>query len=444
MLKKPGRALALLVSAICFASMLAACGETATPAATSASVTTAVVATTSAAAVTTALVATTTSAVATTAMVATTAAASSTAATTSGTTTAPATTAAPTTTAVTTSVATTGAAGTTTAAATGPTPSAAACPAPIAAASTLKPKIGIALQVSIPPLQSSVDGFKKGLASCGFIEGQNVTYDFKDGQNDIPTLQTIGLRFKDEKLDLILAVGTNAMIQMYQTNKDTGVPIVFASITDPYKALPDVIKSPTEHSFLTGIQAFPPVDQGFQVLKQFLPNAKKIGVISNSKEANSKAVVDTMQAQAGPLGYTIDLKGINAESDVLAASQALANDKIDVFLAQTDTTVSNAFESMVSVALANKIPIIALDSGYGIRGAEVSLGVDYFASGVDSARLSSQILGGSKVDTVPIEKLKSVSVAVNIKAAGLIGVTIPDAILSQATKKYDEITPPKK
>ena len=134
------------------------------------------------------------------------------------------------------------------------------------------------------------------------------------------------------------------MIQMYQTNKDTGVPIVFASITDPYKALPDVIKSPTEHSFLTGIQAFPPVDQGFQVLKQFLPNAKKIGVISNSKEANSKAVVDTMQAQAGPLGYTIDLKGINAEADVLAASQALANDKIDVFLAQTDTTVSNAFE----------------------------------------------------------------------------------------------------
>ena len=79
---------------------------------------------------------------------------------------------------------------------------AAACSAPIAAASTLKPKIGIALQVSIPPLQSSVDGFKKGLASCGFVEGQNVTYDFKDGQNDIPTLQTIGLRFKDEKLDL--------------------------------------------------------------------------------------------------------------------------------------------------------------------------------------------------------------------------------------------------
>lgn len=422
MLKKPGRVLALLVSAICFATMLAACGETATPATTTNAAT---IATTSAAA---------TTAMATT----TTAAASSAATTTSGTTTTSATTA------VTTSVATTGAAGTTTAAATGPTPSAAACPAPIAAASTLKPKIGIALQVSIPPLQLSVDGFKKGLASCGFVEGQNVTYDFKDGQNDIPTLQTIGLRFKDEKLDLILAVGTNAMIQMYQTNKDTGVPIVFASITDPYKALPDVIKSPTEHSFLTGIQAFPPVDQGFQVLKQFLPNAKKIGVISNSKEANSKAVVDTMQAQAGSLGYTIDLKGINTEADVLAASQALASDKIDVFLAQTDTTVSNAFESMVSVALANKIPIIALDSGYGIRGAEVSLGVDYFASGVDSARLSSQILSGTKVDTVPIERLKSVSVAVNIKAAGLIGVTIPDAILSQATKKYDEITPPKK
>jgi putative ABC transport system substrate-binding protein len=311
-------------------------------------------------------------------------------------------------------------------------------------ASSTKLKIGIALQVSIPPLQATVTGFKQGLASCGFIEGQNVTYDLKDGQNDVPSLLAIGLKFHDEKVDMIFAVGTNALIQMYQSNKDTTTPIIFAAITDPYKALPDVIKSATDHGQITGSQAFPPVDQGFQMLKLFLPSAKKIGVVTNTKEANSKAVVDAIQAQAKTLGYDVDVKGINAEADVLAASQALASDKVDVYIAQTDTTVSNAFESMSNTALQNKIPILALDSNYGSRGAEVSLGLNYTASGVDGAKAAAQIIGGAKVTDVAIVRLQPVSVAINTKAADTIGITIPDAIVSQATQKYTDITAPKK
>lgn len=436
MLKTSRRVVALLISAVLVALLLAACGDTATPVP---STTSAAVATTSAATTTTAAVATTSAAVATTTAATNTTTAVATGATTSA---AVATTTAATntTTAVATGATTTTASGTTTAA--GPGSAAAACPSPIPAASTVKLKIGIALQVSIPPLVATKDGFIAGMASCGFKDGQNVTYDLKDGQNDAPSLQTIGQRFRDEKVDMIYAIGTVALIQMYNTNKDTNVPIIFGAITDPYAALPSVIKSPTDHGNLTGSQAYPPVDQGLQVLKQFLPNAKKVGIVSNTSEANSKAVVQAIQDGSKSLGYTIDVKGITKADEVLSASQSLATDKVDVILAQTDTTVSNAFESMVQVAIQNKIPIIALDVGYGPRGAEVSLGLDYFASGVDAARAAAQVAGGTKVTDVPIEKLKSVSIAVNTKAASLIGVTIPDAITSQATQKYDTIQAP--
>ncbi len=329
----------------------------------------------------------------------------------------------------------------------GGTPSnntAAACVAPIAAAASAQLKIGIALQVNIPPFKAAIDGFQKGLASCGFVEGKNVTYDLKDGQGDIPTLATIGQQFHDKKLDLILAVGSGALIQMYNANKDGSIPIVFGSVADPYSALPDTIKSPTDHAFITGVQTYPPVEQALQTLKQFLPNAKKIGIVSNTSEVNSKFAVNLIKQQGEPLGYEISVKGISKADEVLSASQALATEKVDVFLAQADNTVSNAFESMVQVSLASKIPILAMDVGYGPRGAEVSLGLDYFVNGTSVARQTAQIFGGTKINTIPIEVQKSTNIVVNNKAATLIGIPIPDAILGVAIQKYDAITPPKK
>ena len=319
-----------------------------------------------------------------------------------------------------------------------------ACAAQIAAAASAQLKIGIALQVNIPPFKAAIDGFQKGLASCGFVEGKNVTYDLKDGQGDIPTLATIGQQFHDKKLDLILAIGSGALIQMYNANKDGSIPIVFGIVADPYSALPDLIKSPTDHAFITGVQTYPPVEQALQTLKQFLPNAKKIGIVSNTSEVNSKFAVNLIKQQGEPLGYEISVKGISKADEVLAASQALATEKVDVYVAQADNTVSNAFESMVQVSLASKIPILAMDVGYGPRGAEVSLGLDYFVNGTSVARQTAQIFGGTKINTIPIEVQKSTNVVVNTKAASLIGIPIPDAISGVAIQKYDAITPPKK
>ena len=396
MMKQFSRTLALVTSVGVLLLVLLACGETATPVSpsTSASVTT----------------------VATTTTTATT--------TTANTTTSPAVT--------------------TVAASAASSPAVNACAAPLAVAATTNLKVGIALQVNIPPFKASLDGFEKGLASCGFVEGKNITYDLKDGNGDLTALTTIGQQFHDQKKDLILAIGTGALIQIYQTNKDGSIPIVFGSVADPYSALPGIIKSPTDHPAITGVQTYPPVEQTLQVLKQFMPNAKKIGIVSNTSEANSKFAVNLIEQQAAPLGYTVDVKGISKPDEVLSASQALAADKVDVYIAQADNTVSNAFESMVQVSVASKIPIVAMDVGYGPRGAEVSLGLDYFVNGVSVARLASQIIGGTKASSVPIEVQKITNIVVNTKAASLTGVPLPDAILSKAVQKYDAITPPKK
>ena len=357
----------------------------------------------------------------------------------SATTAATATTAA----AATSASAATTAAGATTAAS-GSTSTAVACSAPVAAASNGKTyKIGIAVQNTIPDLQSAIDGAKKGLEQCGFVSGKNVTYLDRNAAGDIPALATIGKEFANEKVDAMLAVGSQALTNLYNANKDNGIPIIFNAVTDPYKVLPSVIKSPTDHGSITGMQALPPVEDGLKIVLETIPTAKNIGFIYNPAEVNAVATLDEAKRLAGGMNLNIVAVTVQNSGEVLTAAQSIA-DKIDAFLTTTDVTVVNNLESVVKVATDSKKPLFALNPDSASRGAVVAVGLDYFDNGVASATFIANILDGKKPETLDIKKQPKGPTWVNTKAAEQMGVKIPDSILNRANKKFTDITPPKK
>lgn len=410
-----------MLLALVLAMVLAACGSSATntPAAPAATTAPATSATTAPAAATTAATVATTAP----ATSATTAAATGTTAAATGTT-----------------AATTG----TTAAAGGTTTGGRtnlACTAPSAAIAANPGKtwvIGIAVQDTIPALDNAIRGVKDGMADCGFVEGKNVKYEMGNALGDLPALVTIGQKFRDLKVDLIVAVGTQALTNMYNTNPTT--PIVFNSVTNPYAALKDVIKSATEHGNITGIQAAPPVDQALKLAKDVLPNAKNAGLVWTTSEVNSQVTTDQAKKFAPQFGFTIVEGPITKKEDVLQASQAIA-DKVDFFFSTTDVSVVAALESLVQVSIQSKKPIISNDPASAARGAMVAVGIDYYNSGVNSVRAMEKILSGTPASKIDIDIEKAFEVSVNTKASELTGVKIPDAILKQAKTTLKEITP---
>ncbi|HEX2916188.1 MAG TPA: ABC transporter substrate-binding protein [Chloroflexia bacterium] len=423
MLKLSRKVVGLLMTAMLAALILAACGDntaTTAPAATTAAATTAA-ATTSAA----------TTAAATTAASATTAAAATTAAS--------ATTAA-----ATTAAGTTAAATGTTAAAGASASSVVACDKPVAAASSGKTfRVGISVQNTIPALQQAIDGTKKGLEQCGFVEGKNIKYDVQNALGDIPALATIGRKFADDKDDLIVAVGSQALSNMYNTNKDAGTPIVFNSVTDPYSVLPNVIKSPTDHGQVTGIQALPPVEDGLKLAQEIIPNVKNVGLIYNPSEANSVANVKTADEVAKKLNLNIVKATIQNSGEVLTAAQSIA-DKVDFYYVTTDVTLVNSLEALLKVAADNKKPVIGIDPTSAPRGVPVSIGLSYYDNGVASAKLAAAVLDGKKPIDVQIEKAPYLAPVVNLKGAEMVGMKIPDSVLNRASQKLTTITPPQK
>jgi putative ABC transport system substrate-binding protein len=300
-------------------------------------------------------------------------------------------------------------------------------------------KVGIVQQVSHPALDGARDGVKKAFSESGL----QVELIEKNAQNDVPTLTTIAEGFRDQKVDMVIAIGTLPLQTAYKVLKDSNIPIVFNSVTDPYQA--GVAKSETDHAGVTGVQALPPVAQAFDLILAVKPDAKRVGIIWTSTEKNSEVATGIARDYAKTKGIEFVEKQVTKADEVLAAAEALANEKVDAIFISTDSTVVSALESVVKVAGESKIPLVCNDPSSASRGCVAALGLDYPDNGYQSVtNMALPILKGEKkADEIAIIKQKNNIVAVNTAAAEQQGVTLPDSIKSQAKQTFDTITPKK-
>jgi putative ABC transport system substrate-binding protein len=298
-------------------------------------------------------------------------------------------------------------------------------------------KVGIVQQVTHPALDGAREGVKKAFADAGL----KVEFIEKNAQNDTPTLTTIAEGFRDQKVDIVIAIGTQPVQTAYKVLKDTGIPIVFNSVTDPYQA--GVAKSATEHPGLTGVQALPPVSQAFDLILAVKPEAKKVGIIWTSSEKNSEVATGIAREYAKSKGIEFVEKQVTKADEVLSAAEALAAEKVDAIFISTDSTVVSALESVVKVAGESKILLACNDPASAQRGCTTALGLDYPDNGYQSAiNMAIPILKGEKkADEIPIVKQQNNIIALNTAAAAQQGVTIPDSLKGQAKQTFDAITP---
>jgi putative ABC transport system substrate-binding protein len=285
----------------------------------------------------------------------------------------------------------------------------------------------------------------KALEDAGFKEGQNIKYDLQNGQGDIPSLTQIAQRYRDQNVDLIVAISTPALQAAMAVTKDAGKPpVVFDSVTDPTAAGKDLIKSATDKpANVTGIQALPPVKDAMQLALKVVPSAKRIGIIWTPAEANSAVATGLARDAAKDLNVELVEQTVTRSDEVLQASQGLLSKNIDIYFVSTDSTVVAGLEALVQVANDNKKPLFGNDPASATRGAVAALGIDYYDQGYDSGVMAARILKGENPKDIPIAQSKKSFLAVNLEAARLQGVTLPEDVLKDAAQKLDNIAPAK-
>ena len=280
-------------------------------------------------------------------------------------------------------------------------------------------KIGITQIVAHPALDSAREGFKDAIKESGL----NVTFDEKNANGEVATANMIANNFVTEKVDLIYAIATSTAQSAAQaTNK---LPVVFSAITDPEAA--GLIKEN-----VTGISDRVNVKQQLELLLKLDSKIKKVGVIYNSSEQNSKVQVDDLKKAASELGITIVEKSVTQVSEIPQASEALVRESDALYL-PTDNLVASVVNLITEKATAAKKVAFGAEAAHVKGGALITQGIDYYEMGKEAGKIAVEILKNSKKPSeIKFKKMDLNDIVINNKTLAAIGINLPEDIKSKA------------
>lgn len=292
-----------------------------------------------------------------------------------------------------------------------------------------KVNVGIVQLVEHAALDAANKGFVEGLASKGYKEGQNITYDRQNAQADQSNLQNIAHRFVNNKVNLICAIATPAAQTVANVTSD--IPIVATAVTD-YKTAKLVKDNAKPGTNVTGTTDMNPVEQQLDLLLKIVPNAKSVGTIYCSSEVNSQLQVDILKKAATAKGVTIKEATVSNVNDIQQAARSLVG-KVQAIYVPTDNVLASAMPTLASVTEEAKLPVICGEGGMVKAGGLATLGVDYYKLGFQAGEMAADILSGkSKPADMAIQAQKEFKAMVNLKEAEKIGLKVPEDVLKGA------------
>lgn len=302
--------------------------------------------------------------------------------------------------------------------------------AAVAPASAQQKSVAVTAIVEHPALDSVRDGVQAALKEAGFEAGKNLQWQYQSAQGNTGTAAQIARKFIGDKPDAIVAIATPSAQAVIAATKT--VPVVFSAVTDPVAA--KLVKSwePSRNN-VTGVSDLLALDKQMDLVKQVVPNAKRVGVVYNPGEANSVVVVKELQALLPKLGMTLVEAAAPRSVDVSSAARSLIG-KVDVIYTSTDNNVVSAYEALVKVGQDAKIPLVASDTDSVKRGAIAAFGINYRDLGEQTGRMVARILKGEKPGDIKPEISTKMELFVNPGAAEKQGVKLSDALVKSAAQ----------
>ncbi len=280
--------------------------------------------------------------------------------------------------------------------------------------------VGICQIVQHPALDAATNGFMDTLNAA--FPGK-VTFLNQNAAGDIPTCSTIINGFVSQKVDLILANATPPL--QAAAAATTTIPIIGTSVTDFASALDIDNWNGTVGGNISGASDLAPLDKQADMVKELFPDAKTVGLLYCSAEANSEYQVTEITKYLEALGLTCTRFSFMDSNDVASVTQA-ACDASDVIFIPTDNTAASNTEAIANVVLPAKVPVITGESNICQGCGIATLSIDYYDLGKISGEMAVKVLKGEDISKMPIQYAPQVTKMVNVANCEALGIAIPD------------------
>jgi len=293
--------------------------------------------------------------------------------------------------------------------------------------------VAVTAIVEHPALDAARKGVLDVLTAAGYKEGENLKFMFESAQGNPATAAQIARQFAGDGPNVIVPISTPSAQAVVSATRD--IPVVFTAVSDPLGA--QLVKNMDKPGGnVTGLSDMSPVAEHVALIKEILPNAKSIGYLYNSGEANSVSLLAVLKTEAEKAGLKVVESAATKSAEVQGAARALVG-RADAIYIPTDNTIISALEGAVAVAEESKLPLFTADTDSVSRGAIAALGFNYYDVGKQTGEIVVRILKGENPGDIPVKVAAGSDLVVNKGAATRMGVTLPESVLKRATKNID-------
>jgi putative tryptophan/tyrosine transport system substrate-binding protein len=293
-------------------------------------------------------------------------------------------------------------------------------------------RIGVLDVLGAASNEPNLSAFRQGLRELGYVEGQNVVIEYRsaDGRPErFPDLATELVRLK---VDVIVTRGTSAALGAKHVT-DT-IPIVMASSSDPvFAGLVTSLARPGAN--VTGLHLMTPPDLAgtrLRLLKEVIPGLSRVGVLLDSGDVYARLMMKELERVAREIGVQLYSVDAQRPADFDRAFEAAILDRVDALITVEGVLTSADLSRIVDFAAMSRLPAI-----YGLRefvdaGGLMAYGVDLRDLFRRAATYVHRILNGARPGDLPVEPPAKFELAINLKAARALGLTIPPSLLRRA------------
>jgi putative ABC transport system substrate-binding protein len=317
-----------------------------------------------------------------------------------------------------------------------------------AAMSIARPFMALAQQAAMPvigflhsssPEQNGkrLGAFLKGLNEAGFVEGRNVTIEYRWARGDNDRLPALAAELVHRQVTVIATPGSTAA-SVAAKQATTTIPIVFTSGSDPVElGLVASLNRPGGN--LTGVTSVNAdlSAKRLGLLRELVPQTSHYVAIVNPASQLAEPSSHDLQAAASSLGFQIDILRASSDAEIEAVFAGLASQTGTALISTPDAFLYSRRARLIALAASHAMPAIFDVRDYVDAGGLVSYGADYFNVMQLAGNYTARILKGEKPADLPVVQPEKFELVINLKTARALGITVPSTLLATADDLVD-------
>jgi ABC-type uncharacterized transport system substrate-binding protein len=295
-----------------------------------------------------------------------------------------------------------------------------------------KPVIGYLNGASAAEFPHLLAGFRRGLSETGYVEGSNITIEYRYADGRYDRLPALAVDLVGRQVSVIVATAGTPTIRAAKTATST-IPIVFVIGGDPVMfGIVASLSRPGGN--ITGITLVVSeiAAKRLEFLLELVPANTVIGVLANPSNPITESQLTELQVAARTLGRELHILKATTENDLTTAFTMVSQEHIGALMVAADPFFDDRRTLIVSLAATHKVPACYVRSDFVKEGGLMSYGADASDAFRQAGMYTGRILKGEKPADLPVMQPTKFGLAINLKTAKALGITVSPSLLARA------------